>query len=200
MRPALAFFAFLIFTGTISYAKTTLEWHEAVVVLNDSEVLVGEVVIEPSLDMVLFRSGEIRTFYPAAQIKFINIHDEGVKFPRKFISLPSEERGRFASKLYEVVLQGELSVIRKPRGGSLPDMDDVLSYDYFVKQDDSITKLSDFRKKIYPVIQQYYAEKRLLFSLDDEQLNPNSSSDAIKLIQMYNARLLFDVTNASARR
>lgn len=196
----MAFLALLVFTGTNAYSKSTLEWHEAVVVLNDSEVLVGEVVIEPSLDMVLFRSGELRTFYPAGEIKFMNIHDEGVKFPRKFISLLSEERGRSTSKLYEVVLQGELSVVRKPRGGSLPDMDDVYSYDYFVQRDASIIKLSDFRKKIYPIIQQYYAEKQQIFSLDAEQLNPNSPSDAIKLIQIYNDRLLVDVTNASARR
>jgi hypothetical protein len=142
----------------------------------------------------------MRAFFPAAEINYINIHDNHVKVPRKFISLSSEERGRAVNKIYEVVLQGELSVIRKPRGGSLPDFDDVYSYEYFVMESSTVTKLADFRKTIYPIIEHHYSPKQMMKFLNYENLNPWSPADAIKLIDIYNDRLPIDASNISARR
>jgi hypothetical protein len=128
------------------------------------------------------------------------LHDNDVKFPRKFLSLQQEEQGRLISKLYEVVLQGEFSVIRKPRGASLPHTNDVHSYDYFIKDNESIIRFSDFRKKVYPAIESYYTPKRLMKFLNEEQINPSLPADVIKLIGMYNDRLPIDKLSISARR
>ncbi|HEX5171806.1 MAG TPA: hypothetical protein VFW11_21655 [Cyclobacteriaceae bacterium] len=199
MRPLLILALLLFFAGSSLYSKT-LRWCEGVIVLNNSEVLAGDVVIEPSLDLVLFRSGEVRTFYPVSKINFVSLREEGVKYPRKFISLQCEEHGKTAFRLYEVILDGDLSVIRRPNGGSLPGTDEVYGYDYFIMDKATIISLSEFRKKIYPVIENYYSEKKLTRFLSKEQLNPWSLSDAIKIINIYNDRLPIDTANISARK
>lgn len=190
---------FFVFLSVAVQAKT-IEWHNAVVVLNNNEVLVGEVVIQPGLDLILFKSGDTRTFYAANKINYININDGDVNTPRKFVSLRGDKRGRSTNNLYEVVLQGELSVLRKPRGGDLPDFNDVYSYEYFVKESCDLIKLSDFRKSIYPIIERYYSEGQLLKFMNQENLSPWSPSDAIKLIEIYNDRLPISSTQLSARK
>jgi hypothetical protein len=127
------------------------------------------------------------------------LHDNDVRFPRKFLSLQQEEHGRLVNKLYEVVLQGELSVIRKPRGTSLPHTNDVHSYDYFIKDNATIIRFSDFRKRILPVIESYYSPKPLMKFLNEEQINPSLPSDVIRLIDIYNDRLPIDQASVSAR-
>lgn len=190
---------FFVFLSVAVQAKT-IEWHNAVVVLNTNQVLVGEVVIQPGLDLILFKSGDTRTFYAANNINYININDGDVDTPRKFVSLPVDKHGRLTTNLYEVVLQGELSVLRKPRGGSLPEYNDAYSYDYFVKKSSGLVKLSDFRKSIYPIIQGYYSEGQLTKFMNQENLNPWSPSDAIKLIEIYNDRLPISSTQLSAQK
>jgi hypothetical protein len=197
MRPVLILV--LLVTCIVGYGKSSLSWYQAVVVLDNNDVIVGEIVIEPSLDVVLVKAGNQRTFYPASRISYINLHDNDVKFPRKFLSLQQEEHGRLVNKLYEVVLQGEFSVIRKPRGASLPHANDVHSYDYFIKDNASIIRFSDFRSRILPVIENYYSPKPLMKFLNEEQINPSLPSDVIKLIDIYNDRLPIDKASVSAR-
>lgn len=190
---------FFVFLSVAVLAKT-IEWDNAVVVLNNNEVLVGEVVIQPGLDLILFKAGETRTFYAADKINYININDGDVNIPRKFVSLRSDKHGRPTINLYEVVIQGELSVLRKPRGSSLPDFNDAHGYEYFVKESSGLVKLSDFRKSIYPIIEQYYSEGQLMKFMNQENLSPWSPSDAIKLIEIYNDRLPIDSIHLSARK
>lgn len=199
MRPALIFL--FVIANFVAHSRSTLQWYEAVIVLNDHEVLVGEVVIQPSFDIVLFKSGSERTYYPVSKINYINIHEEGVNVPRKFIThVDHREQGRSFVHLYEVVLQGELTVLRKPNGKSLPEFDDVYAYDYFIKEDASVIKLADFKRKIYPRIERYYSSKQLIHYLRKEKLDPGSPADAIKIIDMYNDRLPIDNSLITARR
>jgi hypothetical protein len=177
-----------------------LQWHEAVVVLNDHEVLVGQVVIQPSFDIVLFKSGSERTYYPVSKISYINMREEGVNVPRKFVTHTERENGHSVVSLYEVVLQGEISVLRKPNGKTLPDFDDAFSFNYFTKDDASILKLASFKRKVYPRIERFYSEKGLSQYLRKENLDPSSPADAIKLIEMYNERLPIESSLVTARK
>lgn len=198
MRPTLIFL--FILTSLVANGRNSLQWNEAVVVLNDHEVLVGEVVIQPSFDIVLFKSGSERTYFPVSKISYINMREEGVNVPRKFVTQVDKENGRSVVRLYEVVLQGELSVLRKSNGKSLPNFEDAHSFDYFVKENTSVVKLADFKKKIYPKIERYYSEKNLTQYLRREHLDPSSPADAIKLIDMYNERLPIESSLITARR
>jgi len=163
-------------------------------------VLIGEVVIQPSFDIVLFKSGSERTYFPVSKISYINMREEGINVPRKFVTQVDRENGRSTVHLYEIVLQGELSVLRKPNGKSLPNFEDAHSFDYFVKENTSVVKLADFKKKIYPKIERYYSEKQLTQYLRKERLDPSSPADAIILIDMYNERLPIESSLVTARR
>jgi hypothetical protein len=192
-------FLFLL-TGFAANSRSSLQWHEAVVVLNDHEVLVGEVVIQPSFDIVLFKAGSERTYYPVSKISYINMREDGINVPRKFVTHTERENGRSVVSLYEVVLQGEISVLRKPNGKTLPGFDDAFSFEYFTKHEASVLKLASFKRKVYPRIERFYAEKGLSQYLRKEHLDPSSPADAIKLIGMYNERLPIEGSLVTARR
>ncbi len=177
------FFCLLLLNPVFIFARETA-WHEGSVVLKTKEVLVGEISIEPNYDLILHRvKGKVEV-YPAHKIHSLYFYDEEANINRKFISL--KEAGLFNHhQLLEIVLRGEISIYRKQKactGNSPSDANDFCYYTYHHEQ---LIDLLKFRSQVYPQLIGSSGNRISIF-INKNKLNPNSSADAIKIIEFYN--------------
>ena len=163
-------------------ATIPVRWVEGVIVLKNREVKVGEMIIQPSLDMVFFRSEEGASFFPAGKVQYIRFRDEEKSIIRKFISVEAKTEAH----LYEVVTDGSLAVIRKPKGSTVPTITDPYGFDYFILMGSEMIGFSGFKKGVFPVIEQFYGKDRLSDLMRKEELSFEYPSDIIRLVVFYN--------------
>ncbi|HEX5112858.1 MAG TPA: hypothetical protein VFV79_08430 [Saprospiraceae bacterium] len=180
----MARFLFLLLVIPINlFASKPLTWYEGVVVLADQHVLTGQVAVHPRQNIIIFRSGDQQTVYPAHKIQNVFYYDEQFNINRKFVSIANRDHGYAKYELYEIVLRGEVSVLRKERIHL--DLNDQLDFSYFVLYQDEVLPIKQFNKKVYPHLMDYDSFTFSRF-IEREHLNPNSLRDAISMIKYYN--------------
>jgi hypothetical protein len=167
-----------------------IEWHKGAVVLNNLEVYSGEISVQPIHDLILFRTGETITVYPAHRIKSFNFYDDEANINRKFISLKENHVARRAYHLYEVVLRGELMILRKQKKerSTQQTNHDKFDFDYFINDHENLVSLMYFRSTLYPTILKIYRQEILSF-IHQNNLNPNQPGHAIQIIEFYNQQV-----------
>lgn len=168
--------------GASVIASDLVKWSKGIIVMADGEVRQGELAFQVS-EIVLFRaSGEV-TVFTASKVRSFRYYDQLENINRKFVSRASS-LGRTAC-FYEVVVLGEVSVIRKLSHHMISnrknsDKDD---YNYFICFQNNLIPLHHFRNKVYPSLTSSRQIGRLI---KDRHLNPNHKADAIQIIQLYN--------------
>lgn len=179
---------FLLFIAAIGFCTTTyaselLKWNAGVVVLDDGQLRQGELAFQVS-EIVLFRTEGKVTVYTANKIHSFRYYDQEQDINRKFVSRASTF-GRTAI-FYEVVVVGEVSIIRKLKtqiiaNRKISDKDD---FDYFVLFQNNLFTLGQFRNKVYPGLIAKWGQ--IIDLIKQRHLNPNQKADAIQIIQLYN--------------
>jgi hypothetical protein len=189
------FFLFLIAASSGVQAFDSSEFYNGSIVLSNEEVITGEVAIHVKHDVVLFRGEGLVTVYPAHKIQKVFFYDKQADINRKFISVVSPGHGYRQAKIYEIVLYGEVMVVRKERNFS--DWDSPKDFNYFILADQKILPIKHFSKKVFPSL--IAKDQSVVTSLrNDEKLNPNSLADIIQIIAHYNKSVL--AQNSLARR
>jgi len=179
-----SFLLFLIIT-TSTYAES-IKWHDGVLVLKNNDVLVGRLTIQPALNVILFQSEDQSAFYQLDKVDYVTYHDQEANLSRTFLSLSLAENGRTLNHLYEVVLRGRISVVRKPRSAYIPEVTDVGSFDYFVLENGRAIELTQFRKKVFPSMEASCNKSQLKSFMREKGLDPNDNKDALRLIEYFN--------------
>lgn len=174
-------FLLLLFVNFHAFSTKLPLWYEGVIVLSSEEVLTGQVAIHVDHDIVLYKSGEKVEVYPAHKVRNIFFYDQKADINRKFISLGQYRQNIKEYKLYEVVLRGELTVLRKEKRYAKNQHND---FAYYIKYKDRILSLKQFRNRIFPSMR---SNDELSLFMRSEHLNPNLAKDAILLIKFYNA-------------
>jgi hypothetical protein len=177
------FFLFLIAASSGVQAFDSPEWYSGSIVLSNQEVITGEVAIHAKQDVVLFRSQKTVTVYPAHKIQKVFFYDKKADINRRFISLVSNGYGYHQSKIYEIVLYGEVTVVRKERNFS--NWDSPKDFNYFILADQKIVPIKYFKRKIFPSMIAKDQSAVASF-MNDEKLNPNALADIIQIIAYYN--------------
>ncbi|HEX5171809.1 MAG TPA: hypothetical protein VFW11_21670 [Cyclobacteriaceae bacterium] len=178
------FLLLLLVIPTINlFAGKPLTWYEGAVVLADQQVLTGQVAVHPRQNIIMFRSGDQQTVYPAHKIQNVFYYDEQFNINRKFVSIANRDHGYAKYELYEIVLRGEVSVLRKERIHL--DLNDQLDFNYFVMYQDEVLPIKQFNKRVYPHLIDCDSFTFSRF-IEREHLNPNSLRDAISMIKYYN--------------
>jgi hypothetical protein len=177
------FFLFLIAASSSVQAFDSPEWYRGSIVLSNEEVITGEVAIHAKQDVVLFRNEGMLTVYPAHKIQKVFFYDQRADINRKFVSLVSDGYGYHQFKIYEIVLYGEVTVLRKEKKFS--DWDSPKDFNYFILQNQKIVPIKYFKRKIFPslIAKDQFA---VVSFVNDEKLNPNSLADIIQIIAYYN--------------
>lgn len=177
------YFFILLFFAFGSNAQS-LNWHEGAIVLSSGKVITGNMSIEPMHDLVLLKSDGKSTVYPAHKIRSLYFYDRNANINRRFIVIYEKQAFISRSLLYEVVLQGAITVLRRQQSRSRHPSD-ATDFIYYCKQDDGLTSLHRFSRKICPQ----------LLNGDDERLNSfirknhlfaASDANLIRIIEYYN--------------
>ncbi|HNP95350.1 MAG TPA: hypothetical protein PKJ63_06965 [Cyclobacteriaceae bacterium] len=162
-------------------------WYEGVVVLESGELIKGNLSF-PSFELVfaVTEQGE-RIALPANKIKLIRCYDPLLKANRRFDSFPVDEGYLQTRKLFEVVVKGTVSVLRRPVNlyREISEIDHLDYNYYFVTASQSIKEFRDFASDglsqmkigVGDVITDYIRENHL---------RPNQMADIIMIVKFYN--------------
>lgn len=157
-------------------------WSDGVVVTTDDQVLTGQILYNPSFDLVVFRDHSSRTVVMASKMRSLRYFDASSNINRRFITVQASELSNSA-KIFEVVLDGEVAVLRRSKSGSGASPSDCDGYNYFFARNKIIVPLKKFRNKFYPEVKELLRDDAMKLGL-----NPSDEADAIRLIEIYNAR------------
>jgi len=184
-KRAVVFLFFLFTICKLSYADQPLNWYQGSLVLRDNTVLTGDISMESQHDLVLFRTDGKVNVYPAYKIAAVYYYDPLANVNRRFLTLKTENDQWHPIHLYEVVLKGEISVIRKLKALAVESYCSAYDYDYFLVTNGGVIKLERFRKIVYPEILKE-AGVSLSVYVRENKLDPNESAAAIQIVDHYN--------------
>lgn len=183
----------LLLVNSLELNAQPLKWYDGSVVLTSGKVIVGKMVIDPFLDVVLFEENDKRMVLPAHKVRSLYYYDEAYDINRRFISLEERVLPYNDHKLYEIVVHGEVNVLRKQKT-RFSNPKDALDFTYYVSYRDEVVLLRKFGKKIYPQL------RSSMEKLDDfvsaNHLREYDSSNSIEIIEFYNRQLRDEMFSA----
>jgi len=183
------FFCLLLLNS--QYLKSqSLNWYEGSVVLVSNKVLTGKISIEPIHDIILLQEGDLRTVYPAHKIQSLYFYDGTANINRRFISVKMEDERQAHCALFEIVLQGEVMLLRRQKIKAF-SLSDALDFTYHVKLKKELVPLSKFNRKIYPQLVSLN-DTRLEDFVSKNRLGAINDVNSIRIIEFYNSLIRSD--------
>lgn len=163
----------------------TPEWFEGSVVLKSNVVLQGTLSVHPLYDMILFKSGnDPVAVYTADKIKSLYYYDKSTNINRKFVSIHERVNSFVTNHLYEIVVFGEVKVLRRIASGFADPRDDKNGYQYYVTLGEDVIPFLKFRSEVYP---QLISDSQALSQyIHVQRLSPNHHADIIRIVDFYN--------------
>lgn len=172
------------------------EWHEGSVVLTTREVLKGKINLHELYDVVTLNNGDDMKVFPANRIHSVYFYDAKANINRKFTSIQHSSHGAFSSyQIFEVVLSGEIRVLRRLKSNLSDPSDDASGYHYYYQIRHEIVALHKFKSKAFPIMVRTC--ESLLPYVEQNKLNPTFSADVIRIIDFYNKTQALDNSLAS---
>jgi hypothetical protein len=157
-------------------------WHEGVLVLSNHEILRGKLSVECHHDLVLFRAASVQV-YPAHRLTRVYFYDSGNNINRKFLTLAYPG---VRSQLFEVVVQGTVSIVRRPNLYGAVHIEDHNAYHYYIiDEQEHIIPLSEFRHLYSRLCKK--SEGMLKLLVQAQRLNLTTRSGIISAILAYNS-------------
>lgn len=182
LRNKLLILIFLLILSAWVHAE---EWHHGFIILKSQKVLKGELSIQSDYDVVFFRNGDALMVYPAYKISSFQYHDGVENVDRKFVSIEHDLGTSIKNQIYEIVLDGKVSLLRRQKSVWYSIHLEFIEYDYFVKTEDEILPLNKFKRKVYPVLLESSSDKLKAF-VSRYKLSPSRLHDIIKIIDYFN--------------
>lgn len=160
------------------------DWHPGFVRLKSDRVVEGELSVRTDCDVVILRNGDAMMVYPAHKVETLAIFDTQENQRRTFISVKKEVGAAVFFELFEVVLGGEISVLRKERSPWRLRHLREREFEYFVYSDNVLLPLNKFRKKLFRRV----ASKDLKQYVRKHRLNLYQIHDAVRIIEYINRK------------
>lgn len=178
---------FLLQKAATASGSPGVTWNKGAMVLEDQQVLRGEFCVQAVYDLVLFRNGKAVNVYPAHTFRSLHVYDQKADINRRYVSHVSAEEGLAVRRIYEVVLYGEISVLRRQKVSTAhsPELSDAFDFNYFIVSKDGTYFLHQFRERVFPGMVEHGGEEISTF-IKLNKLDPNRESDAVRLIRFFN--------------
>lgn len=179
---------FLALSMSVSAGK--LVWHKGSVVLAaEDQVITGEISLEPAREVIFFRTGESVVTYPAHKIKSFRFYDSVAGFNRSFISLKENHGAVRRYHLYEYVVPGTFSVVKKVKS-TLNKNDDKHSNDsnFYILHRKNLVGISKFRTHVYPEMLSSNHDEVLSY-VHRNNLDLNLPGNVIMIIKFFNTEV-----------
>jgi hypothetical protein len=175
----------LFLMTTCSFASFAEEWYQGSVILKSKSVLRGEISIRHGYDVVFFRVSDQISVIPAFKIAYVNLFDEDLQAQRRFVSLNIGVGAARSFQFFELLVDGEVSILRRELSVWYSLHLDLTDFEYFVLYDEEIHDLHKFRKKVYPTLINK-SEGALESYVTTNQLSPKTLEDILDMTQYYN--------------
>lgn len=179
-------FLCLLILNTDCLWSQSLRWVDGVVVLKTETVLNGRVSFDVRHDVILFEGNRdhSRSVYPAYQVSSLHYYDDRESINRRFISICDSTAPRPYPSFYEIVLQGEVTLLRKQHLRAFRTTDPI-DYDYYTWFDEELIPIHKFRRQVYPDLRASAAAQLDNFILESGAF-ANNDINAIRIIEYYN--------------
>jgi hypothetical protein len=176
----------LLLFNLLSFTTYSQQWFEGSLVLSNSEVHIGRISFECDHDLVLFEKNDSRMIFPAHKIKSVYFYDSTTNINRRYVSLKVADGAGSRYYFYEIVLAGEIDVLRRKKSSAFSKHIDPLDYNYFIYYNETLTPLQKFKRKIFPHLQST-SDRRLAEFITARRLNIHLPENAIQIIEYYNS-------------
>ena len=182
---------FCILLASSPLHSQSLKWYEGAVVLTSDNVLTGKISVDPLHSIVLLQEqgADHKTVYPAHKIRSLYYYDETENINRRFLVMKEQEVLWNNYQLFEIVLFGEVTVLRRQNTkGTRPS--DALDFSYYVDYNNEIVALQKFRRRIYPHL--IADDARLEDFISQNNLKSDTDANSIRIIEYYNQLIAAD--------
>ncbi len=170
--------------------------YEGTIVLETNEIVTGLFYFEEKMNLLYKRKQTGLEIFPIYKVKALYFYDARENINRRYIKLANDKsRSNFPNQLYEVVLAGELKVLRKRKTYDFPDKgesseltkaeENAYNYHYFIQFNEDLVEMCDFSKKVLPHMRNQHP-RELGLLLKEYDWNIHQASGAIRLIDEYN--------------
>jgi hypothetical protein len=170
---------------TFSFSSFAEEWFQGSVVLKSKSVLRGEISVKHGYDVVFFRVADQISVIPAFKIAYLNIYDEQMDAHRRFVSLNIGVGAGKSHQFFELLVDGEVSILRRQLTLWYSLHLDMTEYEYYVLYDEEIDGLHKFKRKIYPTLLEK-SDGALESYVKEHQLSAKSLDDILEMTTYYN--------------
>jgi len=177
------FFCLLLFNFYGAQSQS-LKWHDGSVVLASNHVVRGKISIEPFLDVILVEDNHRRTVYPAHKVSSLYFYDEAANINRRFVSILERNSHHTNYQFFEVVVYGEVNVLRRQKVKTLRPSD-ALDFMYYTQYNDDVVPLRKFGKKVCPRLKAT-SDSRLDDFIADNKLQAHTDPNSIRIVEYYN--------------
>lgn len=152
---------------------------------NTREVLTGEIALEENFDLILFKQqGQVQVLN-AHRLESVFFYDSLLQMNRTFISIREVSLSGSNFGLYEVVVTGEVKLIRHLKDYAATLSSQVDDYVYYVHNQEQLVLLQFFSEKVYADLVVRGGEHLKQYEKIN-RLNPHHADDAVKLIIKFN--------------
>jgi len=148
----------------------------------------------PGQNLILFKGIKINNEHaagstagaeslPAHKLKAVFFYDDEANINRRFLA--AGDRKVFPGvQLYEVVLQGSIDVLRRPRTLSSNSAESK-DFDYYCSDHNKLIPLWKFYRELYPAIEDHSRQQLLAF-IKANDLQHGDDANLITIIGYYN--------------
>jgi hypothetical protein len=175
----------LVIMSAISFSTFGEEWYKGSVVLKSKSVLRGEISVKHGYDVVFFRVSDQISVIPAFKIAYLNLYDEELEAQRRFVSLNIGVGAAKSHQFFELMVDGEVTILRRQLTLWYSVHLDLTDYEYFVLYDEEIQGLHKFRKKVYPALVEK-SNGALADYVNENRLSPKTLEDIVEMTSFYN--------------
>lgn len=180
-----------------AFSSTDILWFQgSIVTSNTREVLTGEIALEENFDLILFRQqGQVQVLN-AHRLESVFFYDSLLQMNRKFISIRDKSSSEYNFGLYEVVVTGEVKLIRHLKDYAASSSSLVDDYVYYVHNQGQLVPLQFFNERVYVDLVVRGGEHLKQYEKIN-RLNANHADDAVKLIIKFN-KMMREEANSSS--
>ncbi len=177
------FSSVLVLAIVSSLMGQPLEWRRGVVVLTNGQVLTGSIYHPQGFDVIFLRSDDECISLNAVRVQSFRYYDSVSNINRKFVGI---KNNKWESRFYEVVISGEVSVLRElKRYADKSHPDEVDSYWYYTFINNTMVPLMHFRNRVYPKLLEEHVVEIQTF-VQRERLDLNEMRSALLIIKEFN--------------
>jgi hypothetical protein len=159
-------------------------WCDGTIILRSQKVLTGEISIELKHDLVLHRMGGKVNVYPAHKIDVTYMYDKDASLFRRYMSVNEPANPRIF-QLYEILLTGDVSILRKHKNVALKNPLDPNGFYYFIMHKGKVLPFHKFKRNVFPHMMES-AGMALTEYMKKKDLHITCDANVIKIIKFYN--------------